>query len=111
MIDSNLTFILQYMSYCYKVLGNSKKMKIMFVYRLQKKALRLCAHSYYLVHGDLICYKLKTLQIADIQIFQTAISMYKWWINTIPLAFRNIFVYKGNIQFLSYTTFIQFPFT
>ena len=96
------SLILSHISYCNIVWGNSNKMKIMLIYRLQKKALRICTHSYYIAHTDPIFYELKTLQIADIHIFQTAIFMYKFWINTIPLAFRNIFVYNSSIH--SYPT-------
>lgn len=56
--------------------------------------------SHYLAHTDPIFYELKTLQIVDIHIFQTAILMYKFWINTLPLAFRNISMYNSKI--LSY---------
>ena len=93
------SFILSYICYCNIVWGNSSKMKIMLIYRLQKKALRLCTHSHYLAHTDPIFCKLKKqLKIADIHSFQTAIFMYKCWINTIPLAFRNIFVYNSDIH-------------
>ena len=47
-----------------------------------------------------VFYKLKPLNIADIHIFQTVIFMYKFWINTIPLAFRNIFFYNIYILIL-----------
>lgn len=98
------SFILSYISYCNIVWGNSSKMKIMLIiiYRLQKKALRLCTHSHYVAHTDPIFCKLKTLKIAVIHSFQTAIFMYKFLINTIPLAFRNIFVYNSDIH--SYPT-------
>ena len=86
------SFILSYISYCNIVWGNSTKMKIMLIYRIQKKALRIYTHSHYLAHTDPIFCKLKTLKIADIHSFQTVIFMYTFWINTVPLPIRNIFV-------------------
>ena len=94
------SFILSYISYCNIVWGNRSKLKIMLIYRLQKKALRLCTHLHYSALTDPIFCKLKTLKIADIHSFQTAIFMYKFWINTIP--FRNICLKNSDIH--SYPT-------
>ena len=96
------SFILSYISYCNIVWGNSNKLNIDKIFRLQKKALRICTHSHYIAHTDPIFYNLKTLKIDDIHTFQTAIFMYKFSTNTIPMPFRNIFVYNKDIH--SYPT-------
>ena len=70
----------------------------MEILNLQKKALRICSHSHYLAHTDPIFHKLKTLKIFDINAFQTAIFMYKFSTNALPLSFTNIFTYNRNIH-------------
>ena len=96
------SFIMSCISYCNIVWGNSSKMKIDAILRLQKKALRICTHSHYIAHTDPIFHNLKRLKIADIHTFHTAIFMYKFSTNTLPKSFQNIFVYNRNIH--SYPT-------
>ena len=92
------SFILSHMSYCNIVWGFSNKTKITEILNLQIKALRICSHSHYLAHTDPIFHKLKTLKIFDINTFQTAIFMYKFSTNALPLSFTNIFTYNGSIH-------------
>lgn len=96
------SFILSHISYCNIVWGNSNKIKIDSLLRLQKKALRICSHSHYLAHTDPLFHNFKTLKIYDIHTYQTAIFMYKTSNNTIPTPFQNIFIYNRDIH--SYPT-------
>ena len=73
-------------------------MRIDAIFRLQKKALRICTHSHYIAHTDPIFHNLKSLKIDDINTYQTAIFMYKFSTNTIPIPFRNLFVYNKDIH-------------
>ena len=96
------SFILSHISYCNIVWGNSNKIKVDSLLRLQKKALRICYHSHYLAHTDPLFHHFKTLKIYDIHTYQTAIFMYKFSTDTIPTSFRNIFIYNRDIH--SYPT-------
>ena len=92
------SLILPYITYCNTVWGNCCKTKINAIFLLQKKALRICTHSDYLASTDPIFCRLKTLKITDIYNLQTAIFMYKFSNNLLPLSFRSFFEYNKNIH-------------
>ena len=96
------SLILPHMNYCNIVWGNSSKTQINTLLLLQKKALRICTLSNYLAHTTPIFKQLTTLKINDLHTYQSAIFMYKYTNNMLPISFRNFFNYNSSVH--SYPT-------
>ena len=94
--------ILPYLNYCNIVWGNCSITKINQLFLLQKKAIRICSQSNYLDHTNPIFKKQKSLKVEDIHTFQTAIFMYKYTTNILPISFQSFFTYNANVH--SYPT-------
>ena len=95
------SLILPHINYCNIVWGNCNKSKLNSILLLQKKAIRMCTHSDYLAHTDPIFYQLRIIKVHDIHTYQTAIFMFKYTQNLLPL-FQNIYTPNYNIH--SYPT-------
>ena len=96
------TLILPYITYCNIIWGNCSISKINQIYRLQKKAVRICTNSSYLAHTNPLFRQLKILKVHDINILQTSIFMFKYTKNVLPPIFNDLFTYNRNIH--SYPT-------
>ena len=96
------TLILPYITYCNIIWGNCSISKINQIYRLQKKAVRICTNSSYLAHTNPLFHQLKILKVHDINILQTSIFMFKYTKNVLPPIFNDLFTYNRNIH--SYPT-------
>ena len=89
--------ILPYINYCNVVWGNCNKTKVNVIFLLQKKAIRICTNSHYLEHTDSLFLRLKVLKVDDIHKFQTAIFMFKYTQNLLPL-FHNAFSLNRDVH-------------
>ena len=96
------SLVLPHISYCNTAWGNSGITQINSILLLQKRAIRICSHSHYLSNTDPIFHKLNFLKANDIHYFQTAIFVYKFSKNILPLTFRDMFTLNTNIH--SYPT-------
>ena len=83
--------VLPYLTYCNVVWGNCNITKINIIFLLQKRALRICTHSDYLAHTNPLFYRLNTFKVCDMHLYQTAICMFKYTQNSLPL-FHDIFI-------------------
>ena len=95
-------FILPHLCYCNIAWANCYRTKTNSVLLLQKRALRVCTNSYYRANTDPIFQRLKTLKIDDIHTLQTAIFMFKYRTNTLPLLFHDLYTLNRNVH--SYPT-------
>ena len=96
------TMVLPYITYCNTVWANCAKTKILPILLLQKRALRICSGAPYLANSDPLFRKLKTMKIADINTFQVAVFMFKYFNNQLPSTFDNMFTLNESIH--SYPT-------
>ena len=96
------SFILSYLYYGVITWGHGYSNHIDSIYKLQKRAVRLCSGSHYLAHTDPIFKRLKLLKLSDINILQTAIFMFKLSHNIVPGNFNSMFT--RNWQIHSYNT-------
>ena len=94
--------ILPHLNYCNIVWGNCSKTKIESLFLLQKKAIRICTQSNFLDHTTPLFKNRHTLKLEDIHTFQTAIFMFKYVNNLLPLSFQTFFTYNTTIH--SYPT-------
>jgi len=83
--------VLPYLTYCNVVWGNCNITKINIIFLLQKRALRICTHSDYLAHTNPLFYRLNTFKVCDMHLYQTAICMFKYTQNSLPL-FHDVFI-------------------
>ena len=103
------TLALPYLSYCNISWANTSQTtdinhcpwtqtntsKINSLFKLQKKALRLCTNSEYSSHTKHIFHTLNTLNIYDLNKLQTGLFMYRFENNTLPISFQDFFM-KNN---------------
>ena len=96
------TLILPYINYCNIVWGNCSTTRLNHILLLQKKAVRICTNSFYLMHTNPLFHQLKILKVDDINVLQTSLFMFKYKKEALPTIFRNYFTYNRNIH--SYPT-------
>ena len=89
--------ILPYIIYCNIVWGNCNKTKTNAILLLQKKVLRICTNSHHREHTDPLFFRLKTLKIEDVHKYQTAIFMFKYTQNLLPL-FHDAFSHNTDVH-------------
>ena len=65
--------------------------KLNNLFKLQKRAIRICTGSYYSSHTKQLFNKLKTLNIFDLNKLQTAIFMHRYLNNNLPKSFDCFF--------------------
>ena len=88
--------------------GNCHLKHMELLFRLQKRAVRLCSGSHYLAHTDPIFKHFRLLKVLDINILQTAVFMFKLKQNLLPTYFNSMFT--CNRQVHSYNTRISHNF-
>ena len=72
------------------------------IFKLQKKAIRICTGSHFLAHTDPLFYKLKTLKKIDLNTTQVVVIMVKYINTLLPLSFDNMI--RFNSSFHSFST-------
>ena len=68
------------------------------LFKLQKRALRICTHSHYLSHSKYIFHKLNTLNIFDINKLQIALFMYRFTNDNLPNSFKGFFTKNKDLH-------------
>ena len=92
------SFILSLFSYCIITWGNCFSKHINMLFKLQKRAVRLCTGSHYLAHTDPIFKRLGLLKVADINITQTALFMFRLKNIILPSQFDSMFMCNNQIH-------------
>ena len=78
------SLILPYLTYCISIWGNSCHGKINTLFKLQKKALRICTGSDYYAHSAPLFLSLKTLNVFDLFKYHTALIGFYFFQNILP---------------------------
>ena len=99
------SLVLPYIIYCNTVWANCSSFKLNSIFKLQKRAIRMCTGSHYLAHTDPLFHKLKTLKMFDLNTIQVAIVMFKYINNQLPPSFDNMFRFNRSVH--SYPTRIS----
>ena len=92
------SLILSKLSYCNIIWGTTSKRNLDKMLLLQKRAIRICSGSTYLAHSNPIFKDLRVLKVADINLLQTALFMYKLNLNIIPDKFQSLFTKNNQIH-------------
>ena len=100
--------ILPYFNYCNIVWGCSSNNRLAFLIKLQKRAVGIVCKAGYRDHSTPLFKSLKTLKLQDINSFQIAIFMYKYYHNLLPPLFDGFFHLNTDIH--SYYTRIAEAF-
>ena len=92
------SLILPYLSYCIVVWGNSYKGKLDTLFKLQKKALRICTGSVYNAHSAPLFLRLKTLNIFDLFKYHTALIGFQYFQDLLPKCISAMFSVNKHIH-------------
>lgn len=92
------SFIFPYLSYGILAWGNTHKIYLDKLIKLQKRAVRIICNSHYLSHSGPLFLELKILTIYDMYKFDLGIFMYKHITCHLPKVFTNYFTKKLLIQ-------------
>jgi hypothetical protein len=85
------SLVLPYINYGLLLWGDSNKMLINKVYRLQKRALRIVSNSSYLSPSKPLFVKFNTLNIFDMYVKETSVFMFKYKHCLLPASFNKFF--------------------
>ena len=92
------SLILPYINYCNIVWTGTGSTKLDAIYKLQKKALRICTCSSYLASSCPLFYKLNTLNVFDIRKLQIALLMFKCLNNIAPKIISSWFIRNNTVH-------------
>ena len=92
------SFMLPYFSYCVTVWGNYNQTQLDVLYKLQKKALRICTGSHRLSHSAPLFYKMKTLTIFDMYTCNIAILGFYYLKDLLPRNISDMFCINSSIH-------------
>ena len=92
------TLILPYINYGILIWGNTCKLYIDKLVKLQKWAIRTVSKSHYRSHTAPLFANSNVLTINDMYTLELAIFMYKFSINELPVAFNDFFTKRSDIH-------------
>ena len=96
------SLILPYLQYCNTTWASTGSTKLEPILKLQKKALRICTSSHFLAHSQPLFFRLKTLNVFDIHIYQIALIMFKNKSAILPPNISSLFQFNMHVH--SYDT-------
>ena len=92
------SLVLPYVQYCNIVWAGTGVSKLDAIFKLQKKALRICTHSAYLAPSLPLFHKLNTLNVFDIHKFQIGVLMFKKKLDKLPSNISRWFNFNSSIH-------------
>ena len=90
--------MLSHLSYCIAVWGNSNYTQLDKLYKLQKKALRICLGCHYLSHSAPLFSKLKTLTVFDLYLYSIAMLGFYYFHNKLPQNIMRMFTLNNDVH-------------
>ena len=91
-------FILPHIMYCSTVWAINYPSKLSKLYRLQKKALRICSNVDFLAPSKPLFYNHHTLSIFDISKLKIGLVMHRYFSNTLPPYLMEMFSLNHNVH-------------
>ena len=92
------TLILPYLNYCILIWGNSCKTYMDKLVKLQKWAIRTISNTHYRSNTGPLFAKNNLLNIIDMYNLELGVFMYKYYINDLPVAFKDFFRKRSDIH-------------
>ena len=92
------TWILPYINYGILIWGNTCKLYIDKLVKLQKWAIRTVSKSHYRSHTGPLFANNNFLTISDMYTLELGLFMYKYSINDLPVAFKTFFTKRSDIH-------------
>ena len=90
--------ILSHILYCITVWGNCSKTKLDVIFKLQKRAIRICTGSHYLTHSAPLFHKLNTLNIFHLYQYHTILLGYFYFKSILPKNIVKMFTINKEIH-------------
>ena len=91
LIQLYYSLIYPFLTYSLITWGNTYQTTLLPLIILQKKAVRIMTFSEYKSHSSPLFQKLKILKVSDLIYLYTALFMYDYYSNRLPLIFDNFF--------------------
>ena len=96
------SLILSHIIYCIVVWGNCAQTKLDKIFKLQKKAIRICTNSHYLAKSSPLFHKMNTLNLSHLYKYHSALLGFSYLKNMLP---RNILqMFNINSKIHSHST-------
>jgi hypothetical protein len=92
------SLIMPHLSYCNIIWGNTCSSRLKSINILQKRAIRYISLAKYRAHTNPLFKKHKLLTINDINIYQTALFMFKYTTDSLPAAFNSYFLLNRDLH-------------
>ena len=92
------SLVLPYLSYCIVVWGNSCQTRMDVLFKLQKRAIRICTNSNYRAHSAPVFRKLKTLNVHHLFLYHTAIIGFQYFQCVLPSSISSMFLTNSQIH-------------
>lgn len=92
------TLVLPYINYGIIIWGDTCKIYLDKVHKLQKWAMRTISNSHYRSHSDPIFYKYDILNVYDTYKLELCVFMYKYSVNQLPSSFQYFFIKRSDIH-------------
>ena len=91
-------FILPHIMYCNSVWATAYPSKLLKLYRLQKRALRICANADFLAPSKPLFYKFNALNVYDINKVKICLIMHRYFPDTLPEYLKEMFSLNLNVH-------------
>lgn len=92
------TFIYPYLSYCNIIWGKASNVYLSCLYILQKRILRLICNTHFLAHSAPLFKSCKVMTIYDINLYCTALYMFKVKNNKVPECIGKMFKLQSDVH-------------
>ena len=92
------TLIYPYLTYCTTVWSSTYVTNLNRIFLLQKRAVRIITNADFRAHSEPLFFRLKILDIYNINSFYTAQFMFSYYHQLLPPLFSNLFVTSSNIH-------------
>ena len=92
------TLISPYLSYAILIWGNTCKSYLDKLVKLQKWAIRTVSSSHYRSHTAPLFAKHNVLTVTDMHMLELGVFMYKFFINDLPVSFKNYFNRRSDVH-------------
>ena len=98
LINLYYNLVFHYPIYCNEVWGHAKNIYTDSLVKLQKKIIKIITHSYYYAHTEPLFRQLNILDFHKLVIQRTALMMFKYSSNNLPLLIRTMFIRNNEIH-------------
>lgn len=104
------SFVYPYISYCIEVWGAAYDVKLLPIFKLQKKCIRTITYSEYNAHSLPLFKRLHIMPLQSLYYFKIQLYMYKIFRKEMPKVVQNIFIINSDIHDYNTRSSLNFNF-